>query len=136
MDSCPSACTVPVMHGTRADITFKNDIYGFGGSAVSTVAQNNVWSLRSDGTWRNIIPSSPQNHPPTSWPQMVPIMHPLSGQWDGDTLISVGSNDNVQVNVASVLTIMLYSTSRRVWSPVSSSEVSRSICAIWFFDVL
>ena len=124
MDSCPIACTVPIMHGTRADITFQNDIFGFGGSALSSVAQNNFWSLRSDGSWHKVLASSPQSHPPTSWPQMVPLMHPLSGRWDGDVLISVGSSDDVRFNSAGLLQIMLYSTSRRVWSLVSSSEVS------------
>jgi hypothetical protein len=126
MDLCPNLCTVPVMHGTRADITFKNDIYGFGGNALSSVAQNNLWTLRSDGSWHSIIPGSPQSHVRTSWPQMVPKMHPVSGKWDGDTLISVSSNDDAyhELHSAGFMTITLFSATRRVWSSPPQSAVS------------
>ena len=127
MDSCRSLCTVPVMQGTRADITFKNDIYGFGGNAVSSVSHNNLWSLLSDGSWHSIIPSSPQSHLRTSWPQMVPQMNPVSGKWDGDTLVSVSSNDDAhhEIHGSGTMTITLFSTSRSVWSSPSQSAVSR-----------
>jgi hypothetical protein len=113
------------MHGTRADITFQNDIYGFGGSAGSSVAQNNMWSFQSDGTWRKVIASSPQSHPRTSWPQMVLSIDPVTGMWDGDTLICVGSNDVPQINSAGYLTVMQYSTSLRMWSSISNTQVRR-----------
>ena len=126
MDSCPSLCSVPVMHGTRADKTFKNDIYGFGGNAVSSVAQNNLWSFLSDGSWHSIVPSSPQSHLRTSWPQIVPKIHPETKTWDGDTLISVSSNDDAypELDGAGLLNIMLFSTSRSVWLQPSASAVS------------
>jgi hypothetical protein len=126
MDSCPSLCAVPVMHGTRADKTFKNDIYGFGGNTVSSVAQNNLWSFLSDGSWRSIVPSSPQSHLRTSWPQIVPKIHPETKTWDGDTLISVSSNDDAYPELvgAGSLNIMLFSTSRSVWTQPSASAVS------------
>ena len=117
---------VPVMHGTRADKTFKNDIYGFGGNAVSSVAQNNLWSFLSDGSWHSIVPSSPQSHLQTSWPQIVPKIHPETKTWDGDTLISVSSNDDAypELDGAGSLNIMLFSTSRSVWLQPSASAVS------------
>jgi hypothetical protein len=126
MDSCPSLCSVPVMHGTRADKTFKNDIYGFGGNAVSSVAQNNLWSFLSNGSWHSIVPSSPQSHLRTSWPQIVPKIHPETKTWDGDTLISVSSNDDAypELDGAGSLNIMLFSTSRSVWLQPSASAVS------------
>jgi hypothetical protein len=134
MEPCPSLCSVPIMHGTRADITFRNEIYGFGGSALSSVAQNNIWSFRSDdSTWRNIIPSSPQNHPRTSWPQMVRRIDPVTGKWDGDTLISVVSNDASRLSDAGVLTVMLFSASRREWASISNSQVI-FVFRIWGFN--
>lgn len=126
MDSCPSLCSVPVMHGTRADKTFKNDIYGFGGNTVSSVAQNNLWSFLSDGSWHSIVPSSPQSHLRTSWPQIVPKILPETKSWDGDTLISVSSNDDAYPELVGPgkLNIMLFSTSRSVWMQPSASAVS------------
>ena len=126
MGSCSSACTVPITDGTRADATITNDIYGFGGSALSSAAQNHLWSSLSDGSWNKILPSSANAHLRTSWPQVVPKMDPVSAKWDGDTLISVSSNDDAQRQFFNFTSISLYSTSRHVWTQLSNSAVSLS----------
>jgi hypothetical protein len=125
MDSCSSTCTVPIMRATRADITFNNDIYGFGGTSASVVAQDNLWSFRSDGSWQSIVPDSSASHMRTSWPQLVLKVSAATERWDGDTLISVSSNDDPQYSggSAGAIAVFVYSTSRRVWTKLPNSAV-------------